>query len=43
MPEKKVLERCSGLHLSEKELPEWHSSAFHHKNTPVSTLYEPQI
>jgi hypothetical protein len=30
----KVPERCSGLCPSEKELMEWHSDAFRHKNTP---------
>jgi hypothetical protein len=32
--EKKVLECNSGLHPSEKELTEWRSNAFRHKNTP---------
>jgi hypothetical protein len=31
---KKVLERCFILQPSEKELPEWRSSAFRHKNIP---------
>jgi hypothetical protein len=31
---KKVPEHRSGLLLSEKELPEWNSGAFGHKNTP---------
>jgi hypothetical protein len=31
---KKVLERRSGLRSSEKELPEQHSGAFRHKNSP---------
>jgi hypothetical protein len=31
---KKVPERCSSLHLSEKELPELLAGAFRHKNTP---------
>jgi hypothetical protein len=32
---KKVPERHSGLRSSEKELPEWRSGTFHHKNTPA--------
>jgi hypothetical protein len=32
---KKVLEHCSALHPSEKELLEWRSGAFCHKNAPV--------
>jgi hypothetical protein len=32
-----VLERHSGLRPSEKEFPEWRSSAFWHKNTPDNT------
>jgi hypothetical protein len=35
MPGRKVLECHSGLRPSEKELPEWRSGTFHHKNTPV--------
>jgi hypothetical protein len=35
---KKVLECHSGLHTSEKEVPEWRSSTFCHKNTPSVTL-----
>jgi hypothetical protein len=34
MPRKKVLKRRIGLHPSEKELAEWRSSVFCHKNTP---------
>jgi hypothetical protein len=34
MPGKEALERCSGLHPSEKELPEHCSGVFHYKNTP---------
>jgi hypothetical protein len=34
MTEKKVPERRSGFRPSEKELLEWHSGTFHHKNTP---------
>jgi hypothetical protein len=36
---REVPEHCSGLHPSEKQLPEWHSGTFHHKNTPDSTQY----
>jgi hypothetical protein len=35
MPGKKFLERCSGLCPSKKEVPEWRSGAFHHKNASV--------
>jgi hypothetical protein len=38
MPGKKVLERRSGMHPSEKELPEQCTGMFHHKNTPDSHL-----
>jgi hypothetical protein len=31
---KKIPEHHSSLHTSEKELPEWRSSTFCHKNTP---------
>jgi hypothetical protein len=34
MAEKKVLEHRSGLRTFEKELPEWRSGAFRHKNAP---------
>jgi hypothetical protein len=41
MPGKKVPECHSGFHPSKKELPEQHSGAFHHKNTPnVGLLYQ---
>jgi hypothetical protein len=36
--EEKVLEHHSSLHASEKELPEWRSGVFHHKNTPGPML-----
>jgi hypothetical protein len=36
MTGKKVPERCSSLHPSEKELPECCSGMFCHKNTPIS-------
>jgi hypothetical protein len=35
--EKKVPECRSSLSPSEKELPEWSSGVFHHKNTPGYT------
>jgi hypothetical protein len=35
----KVVEHHSSLRPSQKELPEWRSSAPHHKNTPVYKLY----
>jgi hypothetical protein len=35
---KKVLERCSSLSPSGKELLKWRSSSFHHKNTPDYTV-----
>jgi hypothetical protein len=35
---KEVPERRSGLRPSEKELPEWRSGAFRHKNTPGYTV-----
>jgi hypothetical protein len=34
MPGKKVPERHSGLRPFEEQLPEWHPSAFSHKNAP---------
>jgi hypothetical protein len=36
---KKVPACRSGLRPSEKELPEWHSGTFHHKNTPGYCYY----
>jgi hypothetical protein len=35
IPGKRVLEHHSSLHPSEKELLEWHSGTFHHKNSPT--------
>jgi hypothetical protein len=37
MPGKKVLKCHFMLCPYEKELPEWRSSVFHHKSTPVYT------
>jgi hypothetical protein len=41
MPGKKVLEHHSGLRPSEKELPDWLTGAFCHKNADIKDFGGP--